>query len=137
MDALPLDELKIRFARRFVAKNKKDALFIISALFPPGTDAIPIMNAAREWPDDDIVLAEIKRIEEIPVEKSKITQEVLVIARSTFVDPKDRIAAYKLAAELNGLIVPSSVSAKGGAKSTDKLAELQKMLEDEDVTNNG
>jgi hypothetical protein len=131
MDALPLDELKIRFARRFLAKDKKDAILIVRDLFPRDSDAMPIINAAREWVDDPIVLAEIKRLEEIPVEKSKITQEVLVIARNSFVDAKDRIAAYKLAAELNGLIVPSSVSAKGGAKSTDKLAELKAMLDEE------
>lgn len=130
---MTVEEQKLLFARRY-RENKKDALMIARACLPKDSDAITIINASNEWIHDPIVTAEIQRLDQIPLDKSVINNEVLTIARSTSVDPKDRIAAYKLVAELNGLIIPAAM--KGGAKSTDKLEELQKMLEDDDAKDN-
>lgn len=124
---MTVDEQKILFARRY-RENKKDALMIARACLPKDSDAVTIINAKDTWPHDPIVLAEMQRLDELPLDKAIINNEVLTIARSSFVDPKDRIAAYKLVAELNGLIIPTAQ--KGGAKSTDKLEELKAMLEE-------
>lgn len=101
-------ELKLQFAR-ILASNPsftgQDAGYEVF----PGTDNFGrALQAARAWPHDAIVRAEIRRLrnegvgELLSQPDGKIERIAWDIAECTATDAKDRIAALRLVGELQG-----------------------------------
>ena len=103
-------ELKREFARLWARHPTFSHLDIGTQLFKDRREPLRGLQAGAVWVRELDVLEMVKEFErngeaeEDVASKDQITREVLALARNNMVETKDRLAAYRLAAELNGQI---------------------------------
>jgi len=109
-------QLKLQYAG-IVARNPNAKLTAGYTVFP-GQDNYGRAMQAQAWLSDPIVQEEIARIRDgdpkafVPEQDAKVEQVAWEIAEDRQVEPKDRIAALKLIADVRGMIQ------KGGTNVT-------------------
>lgn len=84
-----------------------------------------VIQIADEWQIDPIVVAEIERLDMIPVDKNTALNVLFQIALSPFTEPKDRVAALRLYADAQGWIKRNE---KPDGSDNSGLIELGRML---------
>jgi len=124
-----LREWKLSFAETYLAKPN-DALMIVRRLLPGDPNPFDIIRFAEQWPSDPLVKEEMNRLIAIPPDRNKITLEVLALARDSKQRMQDRIAAYKVAADMQSWN-SSTTSAKAKVMAGDRLGELAAMISDD------
>ena len=80
-----------------------------------------VLQIAEEWPLDPIVLAEIDRIDRVPIEKEVILNDLYCIGTSRSVDPADRVKAFAEYAKISGWTLQQK---KAEEKADDRLREI-------------
>jgi hypothetical protein len=126
-------EQKLLFAAR-LRREPDSALMIAASILGRATiDANPMLaiNAADMWPHDPVVMAEIQRLNDAPVDKRIYITEMHSKANKAFErgDHKSYAAIMQLVLNAEGYL--KGVSTKDDGKTgEDKLAELAAMVLD-------
>lgn len=84
-----------------------------------------VIKCAEEWPFDPIVIAEVDRLDLIPIPKEVILKDVYTLATDKFAEIKDRVSAFRLYADMNGWIIKEvkKDEDKEGPSRTQELAD--------------
>jgi hypothetical protein len=105
------DELyntKMRFAALLQreSKDKRLAVAPIVAKQTLGKDAdlypMYTIKISEEWPFDPEVIAEIDRLDLLPIPKEVILRDLYAIASDRYTEKKDRLVAYRHYMDANG-----------------------------------
>lgn len=107
------DTLKAAFAA-FLLESPDKPFEAALKLFPMEKDRGKACQVTFTWPQDPYVIAEMERLKSDgwsaykPPTKFELIQKAMAIADNEKISPKERNAALKLAAELQGMIVKAS-----------------------------
>ncbi len=112
-------ENKVAFAA-FLIKTPAEPMAAALKLFPLEKDRGRACQAAFAWPNDPIVLAELERIKgsteyedpDIP-NKKKLIKMALDVYNNQYTSAKEKNAAIKLIADLQGLIIKATDDSEG------------------------
>jgi len=122
----------IEFKKTFASMSAAipdDYLRQITSIVPPGTSAYFIVDAICTWPHDPFVKKLIEQHQESTPKKERILAELYGITHNPNVLQKDKLAAYKLMAEIMGWVGKDSGSGSNKALvKDDQLEELSKMV---------
>jgi hypothetical protein len=124
-----LHTYKMRFAQALqrYARDKRNAYACAVARQVVGRDAekypMYVIKIAEEWPLDPDVIAEMDRLDLIPVPREVVLNDIYAIASDPYKETKDKLQALRLYAEVNGWI-QKSVSRDTG-NSNELLTHLQ------------
>ena len=90
-----------------------------------------VLKIAEEWIFDPVVLAEVERLDRLPVEKEIILNELYRIGVNLYADHADRVKAFAEYAKISGWTLAKN---DGAIRADDKLKELASMiLSDEEL----
>lgn len=84
-----------------------------------------VINIATEWPHDPDVIAEIDRLDLIPIPKEVVLKDVYAIASDPYCEKKDKIAAFRLYSDMNGWT--QKVSGKESGVPNEFLNQLEQL----------
>lgn len=108
MAADSVHEYKMRFAELLqrvpIDKRLAGATIVAKQVVGKDADRYPmyVIKIAEEWPFDSEVIAELDRLDLIPIPKEVILKKVYGEATDRFSEAKDRIQALRLYSEMNG-----------------------------------
>jgi pterin-4a-carbinolamine dehydratase len=103
-------EYKMRFATSLQRVPREQRLTKASVVAKQllGKDAVKFTNyvlkIADEWPHDPVVIAEIDRLDLIPLTREQVLRQVLDLAIATFDSSTDKRQAWKLYSEIAGYV---------------------------------
>lgn len=84
-----------------------------------------VLRVAEEWINDEIVLAEVDRLDRLPVEKEVVVRNLYHIATGITVPYADRVKAF---AEIGKIMGWSIAQKDNGNEFTDRMKELSQMV---------
>lgn len=123
-------EQKLLFAERYLRNKRNDALMIVGNIMGRAVidvDPMIVINNANTWVNDPVVIAEMKRIENLPPDDS-----ALIFKLQTMIDECMQRGEEKAAMEGMKLLFTSrgllKASGKDDGKNDDQLAKLAAMV---------
>jgi hypothetical protein len=135
MTAEAQSEYKLRFAALLQRIAKRDRL---TYAIHVATEVVGKTEAARfpthlvqiaaDWPHDPLVVAEIERLDAIPMSKEEWLQRIKDVADDKHTEQKDCIAALRLYGEGGGWLARGTPPKEQGspAEWTEKTLEMAK-----------
>jgi hypothetical protein len=133
-----LIELKKLFAKHLI-KNPTEPFKAACYIFKDNNDLGNRLIAACEWPNDPIVIFEIdslvasnNTVQILPT-KDEIAYEIYLIGKKAF-EPEDKLKAYKLYAELQGMVKSPGININNSIKT---INDNSRVLEVMEHTNHG
>lgn len=84
-----------------------------------------VLRIAEEWVTDSVVLAEIDRLDRLPIEREVVIQNLYQIATGLSVPYTDRVRAFSEIGKIMGWSVPKK---DDGMEFHDKMKELAEMV---------
>lgn len=121
-------EQKLLFAERYLRNKRNDALMIVGNIMGRAVidvDPMVVINNANSWVNDPIVIAEMKRIENLPPDDS-----ALIFKLQTMIDECMNRGEEKAAMDGMKLLLTSRGLLKGSEKDDGKGGhDLKRLME--------
>jgi hypothetical protein len=84
-----------------------------------------VLKIAEEWITDEVVLAEVDRLDRLPVEREVVVRNLYHIATGLTVPYADRVRAFAEIGKIMGWSLPKK---DDGAEFADRMKELSEMV---------
>jgi hypothetical protein len=84
-----------------------------------------VLRIAEEWIHDEVVLAEVDRLDRLPIEREVVIQNLYQIATGLTVPYVDRVRAFS---EIGKIMGWGLVKKDDGTEFTDRMKELSEMV---------